>query len=129
MREIINTPNAPTPVGPYSQAVMVDNWVYASGQVPLDPETGKLVEGDIEVQTQQVMKNLAAVLKAAGTSLRHAVKITVYLRNLSDFAGMNKVYAEWLNPAKPPARTTVPGVDLPLGALIEVDVVAVRYEQ
>ena len=129
MREIISTPNAPMPVGPYSQAVMVDNWVYASGQVPLDPDTGKLVEGDIEVQTQQVMKNLAAVLKAAGTSLRHAVKITVYLRNLSDFGGMNKVYAEWLNPSKPPARTTVPGVDLPMGALIEVDVVAVRYEQ
>ncbi|GAB4574566.1 MAG: RidA family protein [Anaerolineae bacterium] len=128
MREVIRTPNAPAAIGAYSQAIRVNGLVYTSGQLPIDPKTGKLVEGDIKAQTQQVMKNIAAILRAAGTSMRHAVKVTVYLRNLSDFAGMNEVYAEWLNPEKPPARSTVPGVDLPMGALVEIDVVAGIYD-
>lgn len=127
MREVIQTKNAPAAVGAYSQAIKMGDVVYSSGQLPIDPATGKVVEGDIKVQTQQVMRNIAAVLKAAGTSMRHAVKVTVYIRNLSDFAGMNEVYMEWLNPEKPPARSTVPNVDLPFGALVEIDVIAGIY--
>lgn len=127
MREVIKTTKAPAAIGAYSQAIKVGNMVYTSGQLPLDPATGKMVEGDIKAQTTQVMKNLAAILKAAGTSMRHAVKVTVYIRNLSDFPGMNEVYSEWLNPEKPPARSSVPNVDLPFGALVEIDVVAGIY--
>ena len=129
MRQIIATNSAPQAIGPYSQAVKVDNWVYTSGQLPINPETGEIVAGGIEEQTQQVMKNLAAVLKAAGTSMRHAVKVTIYLRDLGDFAGMNKIYGEWLNPNKLPARSTVGGADLAKGALVEIDVVAVAYDK
>ena len=128
MREVISTPNAPAAVGAYSQAIKINGMVYTAGQLPLDPATGQMVEGDIKVQTQQVMKNLAAVLKAAGTSMHHAVKVTVYLRNLSDFPGMNEAYMQWLKEGKPPARSAVPNVDLPFGALVEIDVIAGIYE-
>ncbi len=128
MRDVIQTPNAPAAIGAYSQAIKVGNMVYTSGQIPLNPDTGKLVEGDIKVQTEQVMKNIAAVLKAAGTSMQHAVKTTVFIRNLSDFPGMNEVYQQWLNPKKPPARSTVPGVDLPMNALVEIEVIAAIYD-
>ncbi len=124
MREIIATPNAPAAIGPYSQAVKVNGFVYASGQIPIDPATGKLVEGDIETQTRQVLKNVAAVLSAAGTSLANAVKTTVFLHNVTDFAAMNKVYAEAFAGVQPPARSTVSGLDLPLGALVEIEIVA-----
>jgi 2-iminobutanoate/2-iminopropanoate deaminase len=124
MREVIKSESAPAAIGAYSQAIQVDKMVYTSGQLPLDPANGQLVKGDIKVQTQQVMKNIAAILKASGTSMHNAVKVTVFIRNLSDFAGMNDVYKEWLDPKAPPARSTVPGVDLPFGALVEIDVVA-----
>lgn len=129
MREIIKTPNAPAAIGAYSQGVKIGNLVYTSGQLPIDPATGQMVEGDIKVQTEQVMKNIAAILKASGTSMRHAIKATVFIRNLSDFAGMNEVYAKYLNPEKPPARSAVPNVDLPFNALVEIEVIAGIYDK
>jgi 2-iminobutanoate/2-iminopropanoate deaminase len=124
MREAIKTPRAPAAIGPYSQGIKFNGMVYTAGQVPIDPATGKLVEGDITVQTEQVLKNLSAILEAAGTSLQHAIKTLVFLHNVADFAEMNKVYAQWFDPAMPPARSTVSNLDLPLGALIEIEVIA-----
>ncbi len=123
-REIIRTPNAPAALGAYSQGVKANGFVFTAGQLGLDPQTGKLVEGGVEEQTQQVMRNLAAILEAAGTSMANVVKTTVFLHRLEDFAAMNRVYLDWVKDS-PPARSTVPGVDLPLGALVEIEVVAV----
>jgi 2-iminobutanoate/2-iminopropanoate deaminase len=122
-REVIATDEAPAAVGPYSQAIRVDNTVFTSGQIPIDPATGKLVEGDITVQTRQVLNNLKAILEAAGAGLEHVVKTTVYLANLDDFPAMNQVYAEFF-PESPPARSTLEAARLPLGALLEVDAIA-----
>ncbi len=122
-REVIATDKAPAAVGPYSQAIRVDNTVFTSGQIPIDPATGKLVEGDITVQTRQVLTNIKAILEAAGTGMEHVVKTTVYLANLDDFPAMNQVYAEFF-PQSPPARSTVEVARLPLGALLEVDAIA-----
>lgn len=122
-KQIISTENAPKAIGPYEQAIRVGDFVYASGQIPLDPETGKLVEGEIKVQTRRALENLKAVLEAAGSSLDRVVKTTVFLKNIADFAAMNEVYAEYLGAAKP-ARSTVAVADLPRGALVEIDLVA-----
>lgn len=124
MRDVIKASDAPKAIGPYSLGIRIGNLVYTAGQAAVDPATGRLIEGDIKAQTEQTMKNLEAILKAAGTSLRHAVKTTVYLHNIADFAAMNEVYARWIDPEKPPVRTTVGGLDLPLGALVEIEVVA-----
>jgi len=124
-REIISTEKAPKAVGPYSQAVRVGDFIFAAGQVAIDPAIGKLVEGNIAVQTRQVLKNLSAVLEAAGSSLAQAVKTTVFLTDMGDFAAMNNVYAEFF-PTDPPARSTVEVAELALGALVEIDVVAVK---
>ncbi|HUF41588.1 MAG TPA: Rid family detoxifying hydrolase [Verrucomicrobiae bacterium] len=110
-------------MGPYEQAIRVGEFIYASGQIPLDPTTGKLVEGDIKIQTRRVMENLKAVVEAAGSSLEQAVKATVFLKNIGDFAAMNEVYGEYLGAAKP-ARSTVAVADLPRGALVEIDLIA-----
>ncbi len=123
MREV-RTDAAPKPVGPYSQAVVHGGLVFASGQVPLDPATGRLVEGDIEVQTERVISNLAAVLEAAGSSLTRVLRTTVYLEDLSLFARMNAVYARRFDGDPKPARTTIEAAGLPLGAKIEIDVIA-----
>ena len=123
MREI-RTGAAPTPVGPYSQAVVHGGLVFASGQVPLDPATGRLVEGEIEAQTERVILNLAAVLEAAGSSLGRVLRSTVYLTDLSLFARMNAVYAQHFTGEPKPARSTVQAAALPLGARIEIDVIA-----
>jgi 2-iminobutanoate/2-iminopropanoate deaminase len=123
-REVITTDKAPKAIGPYSQAIRVDATVFTSGQVALDPATGKLIEGDVTAQTRQVLTNLAAVLEAAGTSPAHVVKTTVFLANMDDFAAMNQVYAEFFGD-KPPARSTVQVARLPLGALVEVEAVAI----
>jgi 2-iminobutanoate/2-iminopropanoate deaminase len=122
-KQVISTPNAPAAIGPYSQAVRVGNLVFVSGQIPLDPATGQLVGGDIGVQTEQVLENLAAILEAAGSSLAQVVKATVYLRDLGEFGRMNEVYAKFFR-ENPPARATVQVARLPREAALEIDVVA-----
>lgn len=122
-KETVSTDKAPKAIGPYEQAIKVGELVYASGQIPLDPQTGNLVEGDISIQTRRVMANLKAVVEAAGSSLDRVVKATVFLKNIGDFAAMNEVYAEYLGAAKP-ARSTVAVADLPRGALVEIDLIA-----
>jgi len=122
-KETVVTDKAPKAIGPYEQAVKVGGFVYASGQIPLDPETGNLVQGDITVQVRRVLQNLKAVLEAAGSSLDRVIKATVYLKNIADFAAMNEVYAEYLGQVKP-ARSTVAVAELPRGALVEIDFVA-----
>jgi 2-iminobutanoate/2-iminopropanoate deaminase len=122
-REVIATANAPKAIGPYEQAIKVGEFVYISGQIPLDPKTGNLVEGDIKVQTRRVMENLKGILVASGSSLDRVVKATVFLKSIGDFAIMNEIYAEYLGAAKP-ARSTVAVADLPRGALVEIDLIA-----
>jgi len=120
----ILTASAPVPVGPYSQALVHGDLVFASGQIPLDPRTGARVDGDIEAQTEQVIANLAAVLEAAGSSLMRVVKTTVYVTDLALFARINAVYARHFAGVAPPARATVQVAALPLGAAIEIDAIA-----
>jgi len=122
-KETVSTDKAPKAIGPYEQAIRVGDFVYASGQIPLDPKTGNLVEGDVKIQTRRVMENLKAVVEAAGSSLDRVVKATVFLKNIGDFAAMNEVYAEYLGAAKP-ARSTVAVADLPRAALVEIDLIA-----
>ena len=122
--EPVHSDNAPAPVGPYSQAVAHAGFVFASGQIPLDPRTGKLVPGEIEAQTEQVIANLSAVLAAAGSSLARVVKTTVYVTDLALFARINAVYARHFTGSVPPARATVQVAALPLGAAIEIDAIA-----
>ena len=123
MRKIVHTDQAPKAIGPYSQAVVTGGIVFCSGQTPIDPATGELVAGGINEQTQQVFKNLIAVLSAAGTDLKHVVRSGVFLKNMNDFAAMNAVYASYF-PHSPPARTTVEVARLPKDCLIEIDLIA-----
>lgn len=125
MREIVATEAAPQAIGPYSQAVSLGDFVFTSGQIPIDPETGVFVEGGIEEQTEQVLRNLAEVLRAAGTSLEEVVKTTVFLADMNDFAAMNEVYGRYFS-NEPPARSTVQAARLPRDARVEIDVIAVR---
>lgn len=127
-REAISTENAPAAVGPYSQAIRVGDFIYTAGQIALIPETGKLVEGGIEAQTWQVMQNLASVLEAAGSSLAHVVKTTIFVTNLADFATINQVYGSFFT-SDPPARSTVQVAALPLGANVEIEVVAIADDR
>jgi len=120
----VRTPDAPAPVGPYSQAVVHGGLVFASGQIPLDPATGRLVEGEIEEQTRRVIANLRAVLEAAGSSLDRVLRTSVYLVDLSLFPRVNAVYAENFTGRPAPARSTVQVAALPLGAQIEIDLIA-----
>ena len=122
-RQIISTDHAPAAVGPYSQAVRAGNIIYTAGQIPLVPETGQLIEGDIKAQTGQVMQNLSQVLKAAGSSFDNVIKTTIFLTNMADFAHVNEVYGSFFT-ADPPARSTVAVAQLPLGDGIEIEVVA-----
>jgi len=122
----VRTGAAPAPVGPYSQAVECGNWIFLSGQIPLDPETNLLVEGEIEEQTEQVLANLRAVLEAAGCSLDHVVRTTIYLVDLGLFPRVNAVYARHFTAEPRPARATVGVAALPLGAGVEIDAIAVR---
>ena len=122
MLKKIATNKAPGAIGPYSQAVVCGNMLYTSGQIGLDPETGAMVESDIRVQTERVMKNLSAVLEAAGTSFDNVVKTTCFLADISDFAVFNEVYGSYITSA--PARSCVAVKDLPKGALVEVEVIA-----
>ena len=122
-RQVVQSSSAPKAVGPYSQAIRSGGFVFTSGQIPLDPATGQLVQGSIEDQTRRVMDNLAAVLASAGTSFERVVKATIYVTDLSDFSAVNAVYGSYF-PAAPPARSTVQVAALPLGARIEIDVIA-----
>ncbi len=123
MATMISTDAAPAAIGPYSQAIRVGNLIFVSGQIPIDPGNGAVVSGDIRAQTSQVLKNLAAIVEAAGSSLERAVKTTVYLRDLADFAAMNEIYAQAFG-TKPPARATVQVARLPRDVAVEIDLVA-----
>lgn len=123
VKQIIATKSAPEAIGPYSQAVAAGGFVFASGQIPLDPRTGMFVPGGVAEQTEQVLRNLAAVLEAAGTGLDRVVKTTVFLTNMEDFAAMNEVYARHFG-ASPPARATVQAAGLPRGARVEIEAIA-----
>ena len=124
MKEIISTEKAPGAIGPYSQAVKTGNMVFCSGQIPIDPATGNFVSEDVAEQTKQVLKNLSAVLEAAGTSLNNVVKTTVFLADMNDFVAMNEVYAKYFSENKP-ARATVQAARLPRDARVEIECIAV----
>jgi 2-iminobutanoate/2-iminopropanoate deaminase len=123
--KVVATKDAPQAIGPYSQAIKAGGFVFTAGQIPIDPATGKLVEGDVKAQTERVLKNLSAVLAAAGSSMDRVVKTTVFLKNMSDFPAMNEVYGQFFK-NEPPSRSTVQVAALPKDALIEIDVVALQ---
>ena len=118
----ILTDKAPAPIGPYSQAKVVNGFIFTAGQIPINPVTGKMVEGDIKVQARQALENLKAVLETGGSGMDKTVKVTVFLMDLSDFSAMNEVYAEYFGKSKP-ARSAVQVAKLPLNALIEIEAV------
>jgi 2-iminobutanoate/2-iminopropanoate deaminase len=122
-KEVISTGQAPQAIGPYSQAVVANGIAYLSGQIPLDPATGKIIDGDIAAQTERVFENLKAVLTAAGASLESVLKTTVFLKDMGEFAKMNEVYARYF-PSNPPARSTVEAARLPRDARVEIDCIA-----
>ncbi len=127
MRERVSTKNAPPAIGPYSQGIKANGMVFVSGQTATDPQTGQLIEGDVATQTDRVLKNIAAVLTAAGSSMDKVVKSTVFLKNMNDFTIMNEVYARHFGLAEgkvPPARSTVEVARLPKDTLVEIDVIA-----
>lgn len=123
MKKIVPTDQAPKAIGPYSQAVISKGWAFLSGQIPVDPATGQLIDGDIAAQTARVLENLKAVLEAAGSSLDRVIKTTVYLKDMGEFARMNEVYATYFT-ADPPARATVEAARLPRDVRVEIDCIA-----
>src|SRR5260370_23945337 len=123
MRDVIATDRAPKAIGPYSKAIRGGGLIFTSGQVAIDPATQQVIAGDISAQTDRVLKNLSAVLQAAGTSLDKALRCTVFLKNMGDFAAMNEVYGRYFGQS-PPARTTVEAARLPKHGLVEIDVIA-----
>lgn len=124
-KKIVHTDHAPKAVGPYSQAIQLGDMLYCSGQIPLDPKTQELFTGDIKIQTEMVMSNIEAVLKAADMNFSHVVKTTIFLTSMSDFATVNEIYAKRFS-AHPPARSTVQVSGLPKGANVEIEVIANR---
>ncbi len=128
MKKIISTTQAPKAIGPYAQAVEANGMLFISGQIPIDPLTGKIVEGGINEQTEQVMKNIGAILKEAGYSYQNVVKSTCLLSDMNDFASMNAVYGKYY-PENPPARAAYAVVKLPLGVLIEIESIAIKEKQ
>jgi 2-iminobutanoate/2-iminopropanoate deaminase len=123
----VQTESAPAAIGPYSQAIRANGFVYVSGQIPIDPQTGEFVAGGVREQTEQVLKNLSAVLNAAGSGLEHVVKTTVFLADMKEFAAMNEVYAKFFA-IEPPARATVAAAGLPRDARVEIEAVALTLE-
>jgi 2-iminobutanoate/2-iminopropanoate deaminase len=123
MKDVILTARGPKPIGPYSQAIKSNGFLFLSGQVALDPQSGELIGADVRQQTERVFENLKAVLEAGGTSFNHVVKTTVFLKDMNDFAAMNEVYARYFT-AAPPARSTVQAARLPKDALVEIEVIA-----
>ena len=124
-RDAVSTDHAPKAIGPYSQAIKANGFVFISGQVAFDPATGNLISGDIEKQTEQVLKNLSAILQAAGSSWEKAVKATVFLKDMNEFGKMNEVYAKFCKGA-PPARSTVEVARLPKDVAVEIDIIALE---
>ncbi|MBX7152887.1 RidA family protein [bacterium] len=124
-KTIVNTPNAPAPIGPYNQSVVIpaSKLVFTSGQIAIDPTTNQLIDGDVRVQTRRVFENIKAILEAAGTSLENVVKTTVFLKSMNDFAAMNEEYAKYLS-GNSPARSTVEAARLPKDVLVEIDCIA-----
>jgi 2-iminobutanoate/2-iminopropanoate deaminase len=125
MKKVILTKDAPLPIGPYSQAVQVGNFLFCSGQIALDPVSGQVVGSDVKTQAQQVMKNITAVLNAADMNYSHIVKTTIFLTNMADFATVNEVYGTFFKD-QPPARSTVAVAGLPKGVQVEIEIVAYR---
>jgi 2-iminobutanoate/2-iminopropanoate deaminase len=123
MKNVVLTDRGPKPIGPYSQAIKSNGFVFVSGQIALDPKTGEFVGADVAAQTERVLENLKAILEASGAHLNHAVKTTVYLKDMNDFTAMNEVYARYFT-LSPPARSTVQAARLPKDALVEIDMVA-----
>ncbi|NPA06082.1 MAG: RidA family protein [Chloroflexi bacterium] len=122
-KRIVQTDRAPAAIGPYSQGVVANGWLFISGQLGLDPQTGQLVPGGVQAETEQALRNLRAVLQAAGGELTNVVKVTVYLRDMADFAAMNEVYARFFTEA-PPARAAIQAAALPKGAAVEIEAIA-----
>jgi len=122
-REIVHTDKAPKAIGPYSQAIRTDSMIFAAGQTGIDPATGDLIPGGVEEQTRQVLTNLRNVIEAAGSSFKHVVKTTVFLRDMNDFAKMNAIYAEYFG-ENPPARSTIAVAGLPKNGLVEIEAIA-----
>jgi 2-iminobutanoate/2-iminopropanoate deaminase len=123
MRDVISTKDGPQAIGPYSQAIRANGFVFVSGQVAIDPATQQVINGNVAVQTDRALKNLSAILQAAGSGLEKAVRSTVFLKNMSDFSSMNEVYGRYFT-SNPPARSTVEVARLPKDALVEIDVIA-----
>lgn len=125
MKKIIKTPNAPAPIGPYNQAIMVDNTLYVSGQIPIDPKKGELIQGNVDDQTVQVMENLGAILDAAGMRFSDVVKCSIFISDMKNFPRVNEVYGSFF-PTDPPARETVQICVLPMNVDIEISCIAVK---
>ncbi len=123
MRDVVATKDAPQAIGPYSQAIKANGFIFASGQIAIDPATNQIIQGDVAAQTERVLKNLEAILKAAGSGLERVVRTTVFLKNMGDFAAMNEVYGRFWKSA-PPARSTVEAARLPKDVAVEIDVIA-----
>lgn len=126
MKKIIKTSKAPAPIGPYNQAVLSNNTLYVSGQIPLDPIEGKLIEGDIKKETLQCMENLRAILEAADMSFEDVVKATIFVKDMNSFSDINEIYGSFLNPETAPARETVEVSNLPKFVNVEISMIAVR---
>jgi 2-iminobutanoate/2-iminopropanoate deaminase len=126
MKKIISTPNAPTPIGPYNQAVLSGNTLYISGQIPMDPRTGNLVEGDIAKETRQSMENLKAILVEADMNFENVVKTSIFLKDMHQFGDVNKVYASYFDEETAPARETVEVANLPRFVNVEISMIAVK---
>ncbi|MDC6363579.1 MULTISPECIES: RidA family protein [Flavobacteriaceae] len=126
MKKIINTPKAPAPIGPYNQAVLIKDTLYISGQIPIDPATGKLVEGDIKKETKQSMENLKAILDEAGLTFEHVVKTSIFIKDMHQFSEINEVYGTYFDAATAPARETVEVANLPKFVNVEISMIAVK---
>ena len=126
MKKIINTSKAPAPIGPYNQAILVNGILYVSGQVPMDPSTGKLVEGDIKKETQQCMENLKAILEEAGMTFEEVVKASIFIKDMHQFAQINEVYGSYFDADTAPARETVEVANLPRFVNIEISMIAIK---
>lgn len=126
-KKIVYTEKAPKPVGPYSQAIAIGDFIFTAGQIPIDPKTNQIVQGDIKEQTKQVLENLKAILEASGATFDDVVKVNVYMKDLNEFSAMNEVYSEYFKNS-PPARTTIEVSRLPKDVKIEIDLIAVRRQ-